>query len=58
VYSRTPEVRITSVIYYLVAYVFTNLAAGVVAAVGRVIGTDEISGYAGLSRRSPWLALT
>jgi NADH-quinone oxidoreductase subunit N len=59
VYS--PDARglgITSVIYYLVAYVFTNLAAfGVVAAVGRVIGTDEISGYAGLSRRSPWLAL-
>jgi NADH-quinone oxidoreductase subunit N len=59
VYS--PDARnlgITSVIYYLVAYVVTNLAAfGVVAAVGRVIGSDEIAGYAGLSRRAPWLAL-
>jgi NADH-quinone oxidoreductase subunit N len=50
---------ISSVIFYLVAYVFTNLAAfGVVAAVGRVVGSDEIDSYAGLSRRAPWLALT
>jgi NADH-quinone oxidoreductase subunit N len=50
---------ITSVVFYLIAYVFTNLAAfGVVAAFGRVVGSDEISAYAGLSRRSPWLALT
>jgi len=50
---------ISSVVYYLVAYVVTNLAAfGVVAAVGRVVGSDEIAAYAGLSRRSPWLALT
>jgi NADH-quinone oxidoreductase subunit N len=49
---------IASVILYLFAYVVTNLAAfGVVAAVGRVIGSDEIAAYAGLSRRSPWLAL-
>ena len=49
---------ISSVVFYLVAYVFTNLAAfGVVAAFGRVAGSDEIAAYAGLSRRSPWLAL-
>jgi NADH-quinone oxidoreductase subunit N len=49
---------ITSTIFYLVAYVITNLTAfGVVAAVGRVVGSDEIAAYAGLSRRSPWLAL-
>ena len=60
VYS--PEARglgVSSVVFYLVAYVLTNLAAfGVVAAVGRVVGSDEIASYAGLSRRSPWLALT
>jgi NADH-quinone oxidoreductase subunit N len=49
---------IASVVFYLVAYVITNLAAfGIVAAFGRVTGSDEISAYAGLSRRSPWLAL-
>ncbi len=48
----------TSVIFYLITYVVTNLAAfGAVAAVGRVTGSDEIASYAGLSRRSPWLAL-
>jgi NADH-quinone oxidoreductase subunit N len=48
----------TSVVFYLITYVVTNLAAfGAVAAVGRVTGSDEIASYAGLSRRSPWLAL-
>lgn len=50
---------ISSVVFYLVAYVVTNLAAfGVVAAFGRVSGSDDIAAYAGLSRRSPVLALT
>lgn len=45
-------------IAYLLIYIFTNLAAfGVVAAYGRIAGSDEISAYAGMSRRSPWLAL-
>ena len=49
---------VTSVVYYLVAYIITNLAAfGAVAAFGRVAGSDDISAYAGLSRRSPALAL-
>jgi NADH-quinone oxidoreductase subunit N len=48
----------TSVIFYLLAYIFTNLAAfGVVAAFGRITGSDEISAYAGMSRRNPLLAL-
>jgi len=47
-----------STVFYLIAYILTNLAAfGIVAAVGRVAGSDEISAYAGLSRRSPALAL-
>ena len=52
------ELGMTSVIFYLIAYLFTNLAAfGVVAAYGRLVGSDEIAAYAGLSRRSPGLAL-
>jgi NADH-quinone oxidoreductase subunit N len=48
----------TSVVFYLVVYLLTNLAAfGAVVVVGRMIGSDEISSYAGLSRRSPVLAL-
>jgi len=48
---------LTGVVFYLIAYLLTNLAAfGAVAAVGRVIGSDEIAAYAGLSRRKPGLA--
>jgi NADH-quinone oxidoreductase subunit N len=47
-----------SVVYYLFAYIFTNLAAfGAIVTYGRVTGSDEIKSYAGLSRRSPALAL-
>jgi NADH-quinone oxidoreductase subunit N len=49
---------LTSTVFYLIAYTMTNLAAfGVVTAAGRVIGSDEIKDYAGLSRRAPGLAL-
>ncbi len=48
----------TSVIFYLIAYILTNLAAfGIVAVFSRVSGSDRIADYAGLSRRSPWLAM-
>jgi NADH-quinone oxidoreductase subunit N len=48
----------TGAIYYLAAYLVTNLAAfGIITVVGRAIGSDEIKDYAGLSRRSPLLAL-
>lgn len=44
--------------FYLIAYLVTNLAAfGVVSIVGKKLGSDEIADYAGLSRRSPGLAL-
>jgi NADH-quinone oxidoreductase subunit N len=47
-----------SVVFYLIAYLITNLAAfGIVVAFWKVVGSDEISAYAGLSRRAPWLAL-
>jgi NADH-quinone oxidoreductase subunit N len=49
---------VTSVVFYLFAYIFTNLAAfGVVATFGRAVGSDEIADYAGLSRRAPGLSL-
>ena len=45
-------------VYYLMSYLVTNLAAfGIVALASRATGSDEISSYAGLSRRSPGLAL-
>ena len=48
----------SNVAFYLIVYVITNLAAfGIVAVVGRITGTDEIASYAGLSRRSPWIAM-
>ncbi len=48
----------SGVMYYLLAYAFTNLAAFIVIVVmARYAPDDEISGYAGLARRSPALAL-
>ena len=47
-----------SVVFYLAAYIVTNLLAfGVVMAFSRVTGLDDIKDYAGMSRRNPWLAL-
>lgn len=49
---------IASTVFYLIVYTVTNLAAfGIVAAYWRISGSDEISDYAALSRRSPALAL-
>jgi NADH-quinone oxidoreductase subunit N len=46
-----------SMIFYLVAYVVTNLAAfAVVILFARAAGSEEIADYAGLSRRAPGLA--
>jgi NADH-quinone oxidoreductase subunit N len=52
------QLGITSVVFYLLAYLITNLAAfGIVITFSQVVGSDEISAYSGLSRRKPWLAL-
>jgi NADH-quinone oxidoreductase subunit N len=49
---------LAATVFYLLAYVFTNLAAfTVVILFARVTGSDEIAAYAGLSRRSPYLAV-
>lgn len=48
----------TSVVFYLAAYIVTNLLAfGVVMAFSRVTGLEDIKDYAGMSRRNPWLGL-
>jgi NADH-quinone oxidoreductase subunit N len=52
------ELGVTAVIFYLMAYVLTNLAAfGIIMAFGQSTGTDEIRAYDGLSRRAPYLGL-
>jgi NADH-quinone oxidoreductase subunit N len=47
-----------SVVFYLAAYIVTNLLAfGILMAVSRIIGSDDVKDYSGLSRRNPGLAL-
>jgi NADH-quinone oxidoreductase subunit N len=48
----------SAVLYYVLAYAFTNLAAFIVITVmARYVPDDDIAGYRGLARRSPVLAL-
>ena len=48
---------INSMLYYIITYLVTNLAAfGFVIVYYRQVGSDEIKDYAGLSRRNPILA--
>jgi NADH-quinone oxidoreductase subunit N len=52
------ELGLAATLFYLITYVITNLAAfAIVILFARAAGSDEISDYAGLSRRSPYLAL-
>jgi NADH-quinone oxidoreductase subunit N len=52
------ESGLPALLFYLLAYVFTNLGAFTVAiAVARATGSDAIADYAGLSRRSPFAAV-
>jgi NADH-quinone oxidoreductase subunit N len=47
-----------SVVFYLAAYILTNLLAfGIVMAFSRITGLEDLKDYAGMSRRSPWLGL-
>ncbi|MEW6240745.1 MAG: NADH-quinone oxidoreductase subunit N [Chloroflexota bacterium] len=56
--AAASRLGVASVVFYLIAYIVTNLAAfGIVVAYARVSGSDEIAAYDGLSRRSPGLAL-
>jgi NADH-quinone oxidoreductase subunit N len=47
----------SAVVFFLGTYAFTNLGAFIaVIAISNKIGSDQISDYAGVARRSPWLA--
>jgi NADH-quinone oxidoreductase subunit N len=47
-----------SVVFYLAAYIATNLLAfGIVMAFARATGSEDLKDYSGMSRRSPWLGL-
>jgi NADH-quinone oxidoreductase subunit N len=53
------ELGATSVLFFIAAYAFTNLAAFLaIIAISNRIGSDEIADFAGMSRRSPALAFT
>ena len=47
----------SGVLFFVASYVFTNLGAFIVViAISARTGSDEIKDYAGLGKRSPWLA--
>jgi NADH-quinone oxidoreductase subunit N len=47
-----------SVVFYLAAYIATNLLAfGIAMAFSKVTGLESLNDYSGMSRRSPWLGL-
>lgn len=52
------KLGVEAVVYYMIAYIVTNLTAfGIVAVFGKTTGSDEIRAYDGMSRRSPYLGL-
>jgi NADH-quinone oxidoreductase subunit N len=58
--ASEPQVQLgsSSVVFFLGTYAFTNLGAFIaIIAISAKIGSDEIADYAGLFRRSPFLAL-
>lgn len=56
--TNSDNLGAASVAFYMLMYVLTNIAAfTVVIAVSNTMGTDEIVDFAGLNRRSPYLAL-
>jgi NADH-quinone oxidoreductase subunit N len=51
------EFGVNSMLYYIITYLLTNLAAfGFVIVYYHQAGSDEIESYAGMSRRNAWLA--
>lgn len=52
------QLGVASVVFYLAAYILTNLLAfGIVMAFSRVTELEDIKDYSGLSRRNPAMAL-
>lgn len=57
--SGNPFTGVSGVMLYLFGYLFTNIGAWLaVIAVEERTGSTEIADYAGMVRRSPWLALS
>jgi NADH-quinone oxidoreductase subunit N len=55
--ARPWELGISSLSFYIFGYMFANMGAFAVAiAFSHQYGSDKIKDYAGLSKRSPWLA--
>lgn len=52
------ETAVAGIAYYMLMYTFTNLLAfGAVIVFSNATGKEDIKDFAGLSHRSPWLAL-
>jgi NADH-quinone oxidoreductase subunit N len=48
---------LSSVIFYLLVYAFTNIGAfAVLIVMARYVPSEDISSYSGLARRAPWLS--
>lgn len=55
--AASTQLGIKSAMYYLLVYLFTNLAAfGIAAILEDATGSTEISKLTGLVKRSPWIA--
>ena len=57
--AQDPQVLLgtSSVVFFLGTYAFTNLGAFIaIIAISSKIKSDQISDYAGVAKRSPWLA--
>jgi len=58
VHPEWSQLGAASVVFYLAAYILTNLLAfGIVMAFSRITGLEDLKDYAGMSRRNPALAL-
>ncbi len=56
--TSTGAEAVAAITYYMFMYTFTNLLAfAVIIVFSEATGTEQISDLAGLSRRSPWMAL-
>lgn len=57
--SGAQEQAVAAIAFYMFMYTFTNLLAfAVIVLFSNATGSETITDLAGLSRRSPWLALT
>ncbi|MBC8098465.1 MAG: NADH-quinone oxidoreductase subunit N, partial [Armatimonadetes bacterium] len=56
--AAVQEQGIASVAFYMIMYTFTNLLAfAIVVIFAEATGSETIADFAGLSRRSPWMAI-